>query len=66
MATPDTFFWQATQSDRVMIFADGKLAKTLKGADALKFMNRIECADEKEAQRLMAAATGQFKFGNER
>ncbi len=66
MESPKRFSWQSTQNDRVMIFADGKVAKTLRGKEAIKFLNKVERASEEEAQRLMAAATGQFKFGNER
>lgn len=49
-----------------MIHADGRLARTLKGKEAIRFLDRVERASDEEAQRLMAAATGQFKFGNER
>ena len=66
MEKPNRFSWQSTQNDRVMIFADGKVAKTLRGKEAIRFLNRVERASEEEQQRLMAAATGQFKFGNER
>lgn len=66
MTTPDRFSWQSTGNDRVMIHADGRLARTLKGKEAIRFLDRVERASDEEAQRLMAAATGQFKFGNER
>ena len=60
------FRYAPTKDGRVMIHADGKLAKTLKGPAAERFLSRVAGASEADAQQAMAAATGQFKFGNER
>lgn len=49
-----------------MIYAEGKLAKTLKGSNATRFLTKIQSAPEREEQLIMARLTGQFKFGNER
>ncbi len=49
-----------------MIYAEGKLAKTIKGANATRFLSKIQSATEREEQLIMAKVTGQFKFGNER
>ncbi|HYF83509.1 MAG TPA: ABC transporter ATP-binding protein [Clostridia bacterium] len=37
----------------------------LKGSESEKFMKRINTADHKEAQLIMAKFTGNFKHGNE-
>jgi len=39
---------------------------TLAGPDAAAFLARVEGATDEAAQRAMAAATGNFKRGNER
>jgi hypothetical protein len=44
----------------------GKHMVTLAGPKAATFRADIECADEGEAQLLMARFTGNFKRGNER
>ena len=48
------------------IYRANRLAVTLKGGEARKFLDRVESTDATGAQRAMAAATRQFKFGNER
>jgi hypothetical protein len=61
------FSFDETKADKVMIFSSGKLAKTLTGKEAIKFLNKMDlCREEPEKQLLMAKITGQFKFGNER
>ena len=62
----EPFSFVATKSQRVMIYARGKPAKTLKGQEARRFLDRVRMASPRQAQLLMARATGQFKFGNER
>ena len=49
-----------------MIERQGKTARVLSGSEARKFMARIVEASKQDAERLMARATGQCKFGNER
>ena len=60
------FNFQQTKDGLVMIYAEGRLAKTLKGSNAIRFLARVTSAKECEKQLIMAKATGQFKFGNER
>ena len=60
------FRYTTSKAGLVMIHARGKIVTTLRGKDAARFLKRVEAADDHEAQRLMARATGQFKFGNER
>ena len=62
----EPFSFQALGGDRVRIDCEGRPAKTLRGSEAVKFLNRVERLPTLEAQRLMAKVTGQFKFGNER
>ena len=57
------FHFQATKDGRVLISADGRVVKTLRGKEALKFLDQVERGDP---QLVMAKATGQFKFGNEK
>ena len=60
------FSYQCLKNESVQIFHKGKLATTLSASAALKFMARVARLDEAQQQQLMARATGQFKFGNER
>lgn len=60
------FSYRATKDERVFISCEGKQVTTLAGKDAEKFLSRIAGADHKQAQLLMARATGHFKHGNER
>ena len=61
----EIFSMREAKDGKVMIFCQGKLAKTLKGKEAQKFLNRVEGVDSYDAQLAMARITGQFKFGNE-
>jgi len=60
------FSYQETKHGRLHIYCRGKLASTMKGKEAPRLLSRLESADSAQAQRVMAKATGQFKFGNER
>ena len=62
------FSYRATKDGRVMLYWYEKHVKTLAGDAAQKFLTAIDGLDEsdKEAQLLMAKATGNFKHGNER
>ncbi len=61
------FDYQTVGDDKLLIFAFGKLVRTLKGEKAKKLISKInEVEDEKAAQLILAKATGYFKRGNER
>lgn len=60
------FSFRATKDGRVMISYHGKQVTVLAGKDAERFLSRIDGADAKQAQLIMAKATGNFKHGNER
>lgn len=62
----DVFTYQAGKDHKVFIFWHGKQVKILKGTEAQKFLAKIAGLDHKEAQLVMAKATGNFKRGNER
>ena len=58
-----TFSYQASKDDTVRISWDGRVVTTLRGRDALRFLDEVERSD---GQLVMAKATGNFKRGNER
>ncbi len=60
------FSYRVIKDGRVLLYWRGKQVKTLAGADAQKFLARVESLDEPGAQLLMAKATGHFKHGSER
>lgn len=62
----EPFRFVATKEGRVLIYARGRMVKTLKGKEAAKFVAMADILEAKDLQLLMAKATGQFKFGNER
>ena len=62
----DIFAYRATKSGTVFISWNGRVVTTLKGKAAATFLKRIEHADRRAAQLIMAKATGNFKHGNER
>jgi hypothetical protein len=60
------FDYTATKDGRVLIYWQGKHVTTLKSEKARKFLAQVDGLDEREAQLVMAKATGNFKRGNER
>lgn len=60
------FTWRVRKNGDIEILHRGRLASTLRGAEAEDF--RQEAGDEgsAEAQQLMARITGNYKRGNER
>lgn len=62
----ETFSYQLTKDGRVLLYWYEKLVKTLAGHEAEKFRKRIEGLEGKDAQLVLAKATGNFKHGNER
>lgn len=44
----------------------GREVTMLRGATAARFLGRVQEADQRTAQLLMAKVTGNFKHGNER
>lgn len=62
----EVFTYQITKAKKVFISWHGKPVVTLSGHKALDFIEDIKGASAKEAQLIMAKATGNFKHGNER
>jgi hypothetical protein len=62
----EVFSYRMVKDGRVLIFWYGKQVKRLAGAEAQKFLAKIDGLDAKAAQLVMAKLTGNFKRGNER
>ena len=62
----EVFTYRATKDNKVFISWHGKQVTTLNGRKADEFISRMAGADGKEAQLIMAKATGHFKHGNEK
>ena len=61
----DVFSYRVTKGPKVFISYYGKPVTTLSGSKALVFLNKIQEAEHRDAQLMMAKATGNFKRGNE-
>lgn len=61
----EVFSYFQTKDGKVFICWYGKQVKTLKGPEALRFIEKIVSLDHHDAQLLMARLTGNFKRGNE-
>ena len=64
--TESEFSYRLVKDGNVRIFWRDRHVVTLSGQKASAFRARVESADEREAQLLMARVTGNFKRGNER
>ena len=62
----EVFSYRESKDQKVFIYWHGKQVKILKGKPAQKFLAQIAGLEHKEAQLVMAKATGNFKRGNER
>ena len=62
----EVFAYRITKDNKVFVSWYGKHVTTLSGAKAEAFTANIKNADSKQAQLLMAKATGHFKHGNEK
>lgn len=62
----EVFTYREGKDNKLFIFWHGKQVKILKGKQAQKFIAKIAKVPHKEAQLIMAKATGNFKRGNER
>jgi len=60
------FAYRASKDGRVFISWNNQQVTTLAGKDAERFLAKIQTAEAKRAQLIMAKATGHFKHGNER
>ena len=62
----EVFTYRITKDKKVFISYEGKQVTTLSGKKAEDFIEKIEDADSKEAQLILAKVTGNFKRGNEK
>ena len=62
----DVFAHRVTKDGKVLISWQGRLVTTVAGKPAARLIARLETADRREIQHLLARATGHFKHGNER
>ena len=62
----EVFTYHATKDGKVFISWHGKQVTTISGDKATRFLSEIADAEGKNAQLIMAKATGHFKHGNER
>ena len=61
----EVFTCRVNKDRKVFISFNGKQVTILSGRKAEKFISDMENANAKEAQLIMAKATGNFKHGNE-
>jgi hypothetical protein len=66
MNLPSGFTQRTNKDGSVCIFHGGRLAATLRSAEARDFVEEWEAEDELGRQNLMARLTGNYKRGNER
>lgn len=62
----EVFTYREGKDNKLFIYWYDKQVKILKGESAQKFLAKIAGLPHKEAQLVMAKATGNFKRGNER
>lgn len=62
----EIFTYEVTKDLKVFIYWNGKRVTILSGKSSDKFLSKIQFTNAKEAQLIMAKATGNFKHGNEK
>jgi len=62
----EIFSYRITKDKKVFILYEGKQVTTLSGKKAGDFIAKIQNAESKEVQLIMAKITGNFKRGNEK
>ncbi len=60
------FTYRTRKNGDVEILHYGRLATTLRGTDAVDFVQDVADSSDADAQQLMARLTGNYKRGNER
>lgn len=66
LVNEEPFDYLATKNGLVQISYNGQVVTTLSGRDGVRFINKVEAGDRKNAQLVMAKATGHFKHGTEK
>jgi len=62
----EPFGYVTTKNGQLRISYDGRVVTTLAGDQAERLHRRLDSADPRQIQLLLAKATGNFKHGNER
>jgi hypothetical protein len=62
----EPFSYNVSKDNKVFIYWFGKQITILKGKESDRFLSRVQNADVKEMQLIMAKVTGNFKHGNEK
>jgi len=62
----EVFSYRVSKDKKVFIYWNGKIITTLTGKKAESFILAISATEGKDAQLIMAKATGNFKHGNEK
>ena len=62
----EVFTYRVSKDNKIFISWHGRQVTILSGKESEKFLKRIEHADHKAAQLIMAKVTGNFKRGNEK
>jgi len=62
----EIFTYRTTKDKKVFISYEGRQVTTLSGKKAEDFIKKIHGLEGKDAQLVMAKATGNFKRGNEK
>ncbi len=62
----EPFSYNISKDNKVFIYWNGKQVTILNGKDSDRFLARINNADPKQSQLIMAKVTGNFKRGNEK
>lgn len=60
------FSYRTRKGGDVEVLHHGRLAATLRGADAQDFLSEVASGSFSDSQQLMARLTGNYKRGNER
>lgn len=60
---PSGFSYAVRKNGEVVITHNGRVATTLRGATAKRFLDQVH---DRDSQELMARLTGNYKRGNER
>ena len=62
----ERFTHRVTKEGRVLVSFQGRPVVTVAGRDATRLIARLDAADARQTQLLLAKATRNFKHGNER
>jgi len=62
----EIFTYKTNKDGKVFISYEGKQVTILSGKKAEDFIRKIQNAESKDAQLIMAKVTGNFKRGNEK